>query len=160
VAEKKLISKFFEEIAQDTGMIVFGVEDTMRALEMGALETLMIYEDIQYNRYVIKNPIKGDTKTLFLNPTQEKDPKHFKDASSGMDLDTVSSDNMAEWLCNNYQSFGANLEFITDKSQEGYQFVKGFGGIGGFLRYKIELQDHVEANANGGDDFDAEEDFI
>jgi len=51
VAEKKLISKFFEEIAQDTGMIVFGVHDTMRALEMGALETIMIFEDIDMTRY-------------------------------------------------------------------------------------------------------------
>jgi len=46
VAEKKLISKFFEEIAQDTGMIVFGVHDTMKALEMGALETLLLFEDL------------------------------------------------------------------------------------------------------------------
>lgn len=34
VHEKKLISKFFQEIALDTGMIVFGVEDTMKALEL------------------------------------------------------------------------------------------------------------------------------
>jgi len=27
--------------------------------------------------------------------------------------------------------FGATLEIITDKSQEGSQFVRGFGGIGG-----------------------------
>ena len=26
---------------------------------------------------------------------------------------------------------GTKLEFITNKSQEGAQFVKGFGGIGG-----------------------------
>ena len=37
VQEKKIIGKFFEEIALDTGMIVFGVEDTMKALELGAL---------------------------------------------------------------------------------------------------------------------------
>jgi peptide chain release factor subunit 1 len=37
VQEKKLVSKFFEEIALDTGMIVFGVQDTMKALEGGAL---------------------------------------------------------------------------------------------------------------------------
>lgn len=28
---------------------------------------------------------------------------------------------------------GAALEIITDRSQEGSQFVKGFGGIGGKL---------------------------
>lgn len=33
VAEKKLVSKFFQEIDLDTGMIVFGVDDTMRAME-------------------------------------------------------------------------------------------------------------------------------
>lgn len=49
-------------------MIVFGVEDTMRALEGGALETIMIYENLDIARYVIKHPVKGDTKTFFLNP--------------------------------------------------------------------------------------------
>jgi hypothetical protein len=38
--------------------------------------------------------------------------------------------------------------------------VKGFGGIGGFLRYKIELDQHVGDTNAGGDDFDPESDFI
>jgi len=50
------------------------------------------------------------------------------------------------------------LEFITDKSQEGFQFVKGFGGIGGFLRYKIDVENNYEVADN--EDFNAEEDFI
>jgi peptide chain release factor subunit 1 len=79
VAEKKLVSKFFEEIALDTGMVVFGVEDTMKAMEIGALETMMLFEDLEINRYVLKNPVKGDTKTILLNPTQEKNTKFFKD---------------------------------------------------------------------------------
>lgn len=69
VAEKKLVSKFFEEIALDTGMIVFGVDDSMKALEMGAVETLLLFENLEITRYVLKHPVKGDTKTLLLNPT-------------------------------------------------------------------------------------------
>jgi peptide chain release factor subunit 1 len=38
---------------------------------------------------------------------------------------------LLEWFANNYKSCGATLEIITDKSQEGSQFCKGFGGIGG-----------------------------
>lgn len=38
---------------------------------------------------------------------------------------------LLEWFANNYKKFGATLEIVTDKSQEGSQFVKGFGGIGG-----------------------------
>lgn len=67
VAEKKLVSKFFEEIALDTGMIMFGVEDTMKGLELGAVETILLFEELDYIRYVLKNPVKGDTKTIFLN---------------------------------------------------------------------------------------------
>lgn len=43
-----------------------------------------------------------------------------------------------EWLCNNYKEYGVKVEFVTDKSPEGHQFLKGFSGVGGFLRYKFE----------------------
>ena len=36
-----------------------------------------------------------------------------------------------------FQDYGAHLEIITDKSQEGSQFCSGFGGIGGLLRYVV-----------------------
>ena len=40
------MGKFFENIALDTGMVVFCIEDTMKALEVGALETMLLFEDI------------------------------------------------------------------------------------------------------------------
>jgi peptide chain release factor subunit 1 len=49
---------------------------------------------------------------------------------------------------------------LTDKSQEGFQFVKGFGGMGAFLRYQITEVNYSAANDNSDDDFDPEEDFI
>ncbi len=47
---------------------------------------------------------------------------------------------LLEWLANNYKTYGATLEIITDRSQEGAQFVRGFGGIGGLLRYRVDFQ--------------------
>jgi hypothetical protein len=38
--------------------------------------------------------------------------------------------------------------------------VKGFGGIGGFLRYKVDMEEHHGDLGAGGDDFDPETDFI
>lgn len=46
-------------------------------------------------------------------------------------MELIESQPLLEWLANNYKMFGATLEIITDKSQEGSQFVRGFGGIGG-----------------------------
>ena len=45
IQEKRLISKYFEEISQDSGKFCFGVEDTLRGLEMGAIETLIDFAD-------------------------------------------------------------------------------------------------------------------
>lgn len=159
VQEKKLVTKFLQEISQDTGMIVFGVDESIQALEAGALETVMLYEDIEVMRYEIKNPFKDETKVHYLNKVQQKDPKYFKDAETGSDLEVVKTELLSEWLCFNYEKFGARLEFITDKSQEGYQFCNGFGGIGGFLRYKLNMDD-IMKGAGNDDDFDPDEDFI
>ena len=48
-------------------MIVFGVDDTMKAMEGGAVDLILLYEDLDINRYVIKNPVKGDTRVVHLN---------------------------------------------------------------------------------------------
>lgn len=47
---------------------------------------------------------------------------------------------LIDWLIENYQNYGSKLEVITDCTTEGSQFCKGFGGLGGILRYKQEFQ--------------------
>ena len=39
--------RYFEEISQDTGKVCYGVEDVLKALELGACETLIVYEDLE-----------------------------------------------------------------------------------------------------------------
>ena len=161
VEEKALITNFFENINLDTGMIVFGVNDTMKALEMSAIDKILLYDEIEITRYEILNPNTGKTNTWYLNEKQAEDPKYFKDAATGVDMEITSQEPLGDWLLVNYQHFGAKIELISDKTQEGFQFVKGFGGIGGTLRYKIDLDEIVDYNKDlGGDDFDPDEDFI
>ncbi|XP_064119482.1 eukaryotic peptide chain release factor subunit 1 isoform X2 [Macrobrachium rosenbergii] len=140
IQEKKLIGKYFEEISQDTGKYCFGVADTLKALECGAVEILICWENLDIVRYVLKNHQSGEETILHLTPEQEKDKTHFTDKATGVELELVESMPLLEWLANNYKSFGATLEIITDRSQEGSQYVRGFGGIGGILRYKVDLQ--------------------
>ena len=47
--------KYFDEISQNTSKFCFGVDDTFRALEMGAVETLIVWENLDVNRYVLRN---------------------------------------------------------------------------------------------------------
>lgn len=61
--EKQVMSKFFEHISLDTHMTVYGVEDTMRALEAGSLETICIFEGNEYVRMTLRNK-DTDGKTV------------------------------------------------------------------------------------------------
>ncbi|OLQ18912.1 eRF1 domain 2 [Cryptosporidium hominis] len=143
VQEKKLITKFFDEVAQDTGKYVYGINETLQALEMGAIELLIVWENLETKRMVVKNPSTGEEKEFLNSPTEQHDESKFKDPETGAELDVIEILPLTEWLVNTYQNYGAQLEFVTNKSQEGNQFQKGFGGFGGILRYKVDFQDYA-----------------
>ena len=64
IQEKKLINSYFDQISQDTGKYCFGVEDTLRALEMGAVETLICWENLDIQRYSLKNHTSGKQNSV------------------------------------------------------------------------------------------------
>merc|ERR1712203_1245634 len=140
IQEKKLISKFLEEVAQDTRRYCFGIKETMQGLDAGAVETLILWENFDMTRIVIRNPHTEISETKVLTAAQLKDPKLYKDPDTNVDLIIDEKEPFLDWMVENYKTFGTKLEFITDRSQEGNQFVKGFGGIGGLMRYKLEFE--------------------
>lgn len=157
IQEKKLIQRYFDEISQDSGRYCFGVDDTLRALEMGAVETLIVWENLSINRYVLKAPASDEMKILHLRPDQERDRKHFIDSETGVELEIVDTQLLLDWLALNYRSFGTILEIVTDRSQEGAQFVRGFGGIGGILRYQVDFTTLTGADLDFNDEFNLDD---
>eukprot|EP01104_Vermistella_antarctica_P002871 TRINITY_DN13072_c0_g1_i1.p1 TRINITY_DN13072_c0_g1~~TRINITY_DN13072_c0_g1_i1.p1 ORF type:complete len:455 (-),score=148.78 TRINITY_DN13072_c0_g1_i1:103-1401(-) len=139
IAEKKLISSFFDEISQDTGKYCFGINDALYACDMGAVDTLIVYEALEITRYEVRNQSTGETSVLYLLPAEEEDRANFVDPGTGAELEISSSEPVIEWIATNYKKFGCTLEFVSNKSQEGAQFLKGFGGIGGILRYSVDF---------------------
>jgi len=129
------------------------VKETLYALENGAVQTLVVFEDLDITRYTLS---RGDQeKIVYLRPDQLTDQEHYKD-KDGQDLDIKDSQQLVEWFAENYRRFGASLQFVSDKSQEGSQFVCGFGGVGAILRYKFDLTsiDYIDMNEEVNEDED------
>lgn len=149
IQEKKLIGKYFEEISQDTGKVCYGIDDTLKALELGAVEILIVFENLEITRWTLKDA-NGSEHIVHTTKQEETSGNRDKfkdksDASTGQDMEIVNQESFLEWIAEHYKDFGTNLEFVSDRSTEGNQFVKGFGGIGGILRYKVnfeQLQDY------------------
>lgn len=141
--EKKLLQQYMDEISQDTGKYCFMIDDTLKALDLGAVEDLIIWENLDIDRFVLRNSSTREETILHLSKEQQANETLFHDSETGVELETIEKESVVEWFANNYKNFGCNLEFVTDRSSEGTQFVKGFGGIGGILRWKV---DFVELN--------------
>jgi len=154
VHEKKLLTDLMQEIAKDTNKYCFGFRDTIRAMEMGALETCIVWESLDLLRLQLKNPVTSEKKEVYLTPKEAENNEFLKEEATGVVWEVVQQDEFLEWLASQYKNYGCKLEFVTDRSQEGAQFVKGFGGIGGFLRYAVnfaELDDIIVGDENDDD---------
>ncbi len=142
IQEKKLITQYFDEISQDTGKFCYGVDDTLKALDAGACEIIIVFENLDIVRYTLKDP---DGNEVIAHASKAvTDKNHLLDKKTGQELEIISEQPLLEWLAENYKSFGATLEFVTDRSSEGAQFVRGFGGIGALLRYKLNFEQLAE----------------
>lgn len=136
--KKKLLANYFTEIARDTGKYCFGVKDTLSALDSGAVQELIVWENLDIQRISLKHPTTGDLSVRHLQEEKMNEQKFEED---GVELEIVENISLVEWIANHFKEFGAKLQFVTNRSQEGSQFCKGFGGIGGILRYALEFQD-------------------
>ncbi|KAG8347841.1 Eukaryotic peptide chain release factor subunit 1 [Trypanosoma vivax] len=171
VQEKKLLQGFFDQIACDTQLYCFGVQDTMKCLEAGAVETLIVYEDLDMQRFtVVKNRGTSEEETEIHVMTEAEAVKaKIYAQEAGKAQNEIEKEDFVDWLATNYRKYGCVLELVTNRSQEGTQFVRGFGGIGGVLRYKLDLialrdmekkeedEDRIAAN---NEDYDFDDDFM
>ena len=80
VHEKKVLSKFYEEIAKDTGKYVFGLKDTVEAIENGMVDVLIIWENIDFVRLTLKDN-KGETKVETVPANKVTGQKYKPDNS-------------------------------------------------------------------------------
>ena len=154
VHEKKILGRFFEEIAIDSGKYVFGLKDTMEAMDNGMIDVLIIWENINFVKLTLENS-RGENLVEYVSANKINGNKYQSDDSK-IECEILENIPLSEYLINNYKNYVSHLEIVTDKTSEGNQFVKGFNGIGGILRYKFEHNlNEFEENYS----FD-EEDFI
>ena len=92
----KIKASYFDEISKDTGKYCFGIQDTISALEQGAVEKLIIWEHLDVKRYVFRNPTNEKEELKYLRPDQERDRSHHM--QDGVELEVQDCTEFIEWL--------------------------------------------------------------
>ncbi len=132
--EKSLVQKLMDEIRKEEGgLAAYGEDQVRHALQLGAVDTLLISEGIRKLRIKLKcenGDWEGD-RTVADEATLPKCPQ------DGGNLVTVSKEDIIEEFNNLASQSGTRVELISKDSEEGELFLRAFGGIAAILRYRV-----------------------
>jgi len=154
VHEQETISSLMEEISKD-GQYAIGIDDTMYAVTSGILDTLILWDNLSVNRIeLVKTLSPSDPPKILYLPPDKQIPENLNE-----EWKVRSSAPLLDWILEHYIEFGCKMELVSDQTNVGAQFVKGFGGLGGLLRYQVELPSNStvdESASNEEDEFEYE----
>lgn len=146
VKEAFLINKMMEEISKNAAKVTYGVRETMAASSVGVVETLLVYEDLDWLRVEVTNLTTKESSVEYLTPEQLN--KRKKESSGDYQFE---SQLLLEWLVDNYQTLGCNLELISASTPESKQFIRGFGGMAALLRYEMDMETLIDVTSSTDD---------
>jgi peptide chain release factor subunit 1 len=143
VEEKKVVQSFLLEIGHDTGLATYGEKEVKRALEAGAVKTLLLSEGLT----IVKVTVKCNTCGYMRQETmREQAFPSFEQSLVGQPCPNCKSTSLAATdvkdLIEDYaelaEQVGANVEIVSTETEEGQMLKNSFGGIAAILRFKLQ----------------------
>jgi peptide chain release factor subunit 1 len=142
IEEKQIMQQFLYEVGHETGMITYGEVEVRKALEAGAVRTLLISENIDLLRVTVKcsacgyeekHTIKSQKLTEFEQGLSGKPcPKCQAPSLAIADKQDIIDD-----LAQLAEQANSDVEIISAETEEGQMLKNAFGGIAAILRFKM-----------------------
>ncbi len=134
--EKKLVDRLMEEIKDPKGgLAVYGEEETLRALRMGAVDTLLISDGIKKEMVKFECDNCGNKGSKTIDTKSKKDD--YSCSECGSKLNSFEKEDIIDFFFDEARQVGTEVEMISDQSEEGELLLNAFGGVAGILRFRI-----------------------
>ncbi|MGB9854093.1 MAG: peptide chain release factor aRF-1 [Candidatus Bathyarchaeales archaeon] len=145
IEEKQIMQQFLYEIGHDTGLATYGEEEVRKALEAGAVKTLLLSEGLDITRVKVKctacgyeeqQTIKTPMLTNFEQSLLGKPCPNCKAPS----LVIAETQELIENFAQLAEYANTDVEVISAETEEGQMLKNSFGGIAAILRFKLQEQ--------------------
>jgi len=138
IRERDLVNEFLRRLTHDTNMVLYGVKEVIRNIDKGAIDTVLVLEDV--NKYVVELKCSrcGYSNDQFLDEIElekvERTPP--KCPKCGYDMEITDSQLLIDYLYNNASLYGYKVEILSPKTEHG-RILKQFEGIAALLRFQL-----------------------
>jgi peptide chain release factor subunit 1 len=143
IEEKQIMQQFLYEVGHDTGLITYGEVEVRKALEAGAVKTLLLSEGLDVSRVTVKcsacgyqeqqtvknQALAGFEQSLVGKPC----PK-----CNAPSLAVVDKQDIIDDLAQKAEYSNSEVEMISSETEEGQMLKNAFGGIAAMLRFKTQ----------------------
>ncbi len=130
IKERQLLQRFFTHLQKEDGLAVYKMEDVVKAIEYGAVETLLISESFNWVKF------KLACQCGFKTEKAGRKGDVFRCPNCGAILNNIEQEDLADVLAEKVKETGGAVEIISKDSREG-SALKEIGGIGAILRYRL-----------------------
>ncbi|MHC1625320.1 MAG: peptide chain release factor aRF-1 [Methermicoccaceae archaeon] len=136
--ERSKLRRFFDELVKEDGTASYGEDEVRHNLEMGAVETLFLSEDLRRIRYHLRCPSCGNEvdNTMRYIAGMPTEPAPVKCDKCGMMMEVVDKVDVVDELTNLCEKMGSEVVFVSSEYEEGAQLRDAFGGVAAVLRYR------------------------
>ena len=133
--EKKLVQRFLTELVDENGLASYGEAEVRQNLINGAVEVLLLSEDVKSKRYTYECSSCGSQESETVKNEGETKEKTCKNCGETMKV--ASSEDIISDFVKLAEEVGSDVEVISTETEEGMQLLRAFGGIGAILRYRV-----------------------
>lgn len=133
--DKLVMRKFMKELVSDKGLAAYGEAEVRHNLELGAVEVLLLSEDLRK----IRAQIVCTNRSCDFSDSQTRSgasPPPGNCLKCGSQLSISGEEDIVSDLSKLAEQSGAEVKIISSEFEEGTQLYKAFGGIAAILRYK------------------------
>ena len=132
--EKKLIQKFLHELVSDNGLASYGEKEVRQNLQMGAVEILLLSEDLNSKRISYECSVCGHTSQYTSKNSESDSEQTCNNCNEKMKV--IESKDVIDDFVEMSEEVGSEVEIVSTETEEGMQLLRAFGGIGAVLRYR------------------------
>lgn len=129
VKEKAVIESFIKEVVKG-GLATYGFKEVEEAIRLGKASKLLVSEGLSLKKIIFE-----------CSNCKAKEEKIIREAaeiscSCGGKKRIIEQKDVVDELLELAEKTGVEVEVVSTETNEGMQFLKGFYGIGAFLRYR------------------------
>ena len=145
IEEREVMQDFLYEVGHDTGLATYGEEEVRRALESGAVKTLLLSEGLEIIQVTVEcnacgyqeqQTLKSQMLTSFEQNLAGKPCSKCKAPA----LNITDTQDLIENFAQLAEQTNTEVEMISDETEEGQMLKNSFGGIAAILRFKLQNQ--------------------